>query len=117
MPTARFARRNELHCGISMIGAEVKRTSVKNTLSLAIRIGHCLQMAKAELERPFEALLNLQPSTTYSRGRLIFRAQKRSADNKIAQVFRGELHRDAATSAEARSPTALTRTRVALPGR
>jgi uncharacterized protein len=56
----------------SMSGADVKRTAVRNTLSLAIAIGRELRMAKAEHRNPFQALLDLLPSTHYSYGRIIF---------------------------------------------
>jgi DUF917 family protein len=56
----------------SMSGADVKRTAVPNTLSLAMRIGRCLREAKANHESPFDALLRLLPQTLYNHGRIIF---------------------------------------------
>lgn len=56
----------------SMSGADVKRTAVRNTLSLAIQIGRELRLAKVEHRNPFEALLQLLPRTHYSYGRIIF---------------------------------------------
>lgn len=56
----------------SMTGEEVKRTSVRNTLSLAIQIGRELRLAKAQHRNPFDALLALLPTTHYSYGRIIF---------------------------------------------
>lgn len=56
----------------SMTGKEVKRTSVPNTLTLAMRIGRQLREAKAQHRNPFEALLELLPKTHYSYGRIIF---------------------------------------------
>ena len=56
----------------AMTGAQVKRTAVLNTLTLAMRIGQRLREAKAEHRNPFEALLDLLPDTHYSYGRIIF---------------------------------------------
>ena len=59
----------------AMSGAEVKRTAIPNTLSLAMRIGHCLREAKTRHINPFEALLELLPRTLYHHGRVIFRGK------------------------------------------
>ncbi|MDX7952550.1 DUF917 domain-containing protein [Lichenihabitans sp. Uapishka_5] len=56
----------------AMSGADVKRTAIPRTLSLAIRIGRCLREAKAEHRNPIAALLALLPETLYSYGRVIF---------------------------------------------
>ena len=59
----------------AMSGAEVKRTAIPNTLSLAMRIGLCLREAKTRHINPFEALLELLPRTLYHHGRVIFRGK------------------------------------------
>lgn len=59
----------------SMSGADVKRTSVRNTLSLGIRIGRCLREAKRNHRNPIEELLLLLPQTHYSYGRVIWRGK------------------------------------------
>ncbi len=56
----------------AMSGADVKRTAVPRTLSLAIRIGRMLRDAKANHQNPFDALLGLLPDTLYHYGRIIF---------------------------------------------
>ncbi|MDM9625221.1 DUF917 domain-containing protein [Rhizobium sp. S152] len=56
----------------AMSGADVKRTAVPNTLSLAIRIGEVLRRARAAHENPIDALLTFLPSTLYRYGRTIF---------------------------------------------
>jgi DUF917 family protein len=56
----------------SMSGAEVKRTAIPHTLTLAIRIGEVIRQAKANQEPPIEALLRFLPSTLYKFGRAIF---------------------------------------------
>lgn len=56
----------------AMSGADVKRTAVPRTLTLAIRIGRILRDAKANHQNPFDALLGLLPDTLYHYGRIIF---------------------------------------------
>ena len=56
----------------AMTGADVKRTAIPRTMTLAIRIGRCLREAKAQHRNPIEALLELLPQTLYSYGRVIF---------------------------------------------
>ncbi|KTQ95635.1 hypothetical protein NS226_10870 [Aureimonas ureilytica] len=56
----------------SMSGADVKRTAIPNTLTLAMRIGRTLREAKSRHLNPFEALLELLPQTLYHHGRIIF---------------------------------------------
>ncbi len=46
-----------------MRGADVRRTAVPRTLSLAIRIGEMLRTAKKQNLNPFEALLGFLPQT------------------------------------------------------
>ncbi|WP_307272348.1 DUF917 domain-containing protein [Labrys wisconsinensis] len=58
-----------------MSGADMKRTSIRNTLTLAMRIGRCLREAKDRHENPFDALLRLLPDTPYSYGRIIFKGK------------------------------------------
>jgi len=65
----------------SMSGAEVKRTSVPNTLTLAIRIGEVLRRARETHLNPIEALLGFLPTTLYKYGRVIF-------TGKIVDVLR-----------------------------
>ena len=59
----------------SMSGAEVKRTSVHNTLSLGIKIGRCLREAKKNHKNPIDELLELLPQTLYSFGKVIWRGK------------------------------------------
>ena len=59
----------------SMTGAQVKRTSVRNSLTLATRIGRCLREAHERHRSPFDDLLRLLPDTPYSYGRIIWRGK------------------------------------------
>jgi len=65
----------------NMSGADVKRTAVPNTLSLAIRIGEVMREAKSRHEHPIDALLGFLPSTLYRYGRVIFQG-------KVADIAR-----------------------------
>ncbi|MHA1565186.1 MAG: DUF917 domain-containing protein [Alphaproteobacteria bacterium] len=56
----------------SMTGADVKRTAIPNTMSLAIEIGRELRIAKANHQNPFDALLAFLPKTHYSVARIIY---------------------------------------------
>ena len=56
----------------AMTGADVRRTAIPRTLTLAIRIGRCLREAKAAHRNSIAALLELLPETLYSYGRVIF---------------------------------------------
>ncbi|MEX0344335.1 MAG: DUF917 domain-containing protein [Rhizobiaceae bacterium] len=64
-----------------MTGEEVKRTSVPNTMTLALKIGRCIREARENHVNPFQALLDLLPKTPYSFGKIIFRG-------KIIDMFR-----------------------------
>jgi DUF917 family protein len=59
----------------SMTGEQVKRTSVRNSLTLATRIGRCLREAHEQHRSPFDDLLHLLPDTPYSYGRIIWRGK------------------------------------------
>ncbi len=65
----------------AMTGEEVRRTSVPNTLTLALKIGRCIREARQGHINPFQALLDLLPQTPYSFGKIIYRG-------KIVDIFR-----------------------------
>lgn len=54
-----------------MSGTDVKRTAVPHTLTLAIRIGEVLRLARKAHENPIEALIRFLPNTLYRYGRII----------------------------------------------
>ncbi len=56
----------------AMSGADVKRTAVPNTLTLAIRIGEVLRRARVEHRNPIDALLGFLPTPLYRYGRVIY---------------------------------------------
>jgi DUF917 family protein len=71
----------------AMSGAEVKRTSVRNTLTLATRIGRCLREARAAHQDPFAALLDLLPRTLYPFARIIFRGKLADIERQTRAGF------------------------------
>lgn len=64
-----------------MTGAEVKRTAIPRTLTLAIAVGRVLRRAREEHRNPIEALLAFLPQTLYKYGRVIF-------SGKISDILR-----------------------------
>ncbi|PZQ48936.1 MAG: DUF917 domain-containing protein [Rhodovulum sulfidophilum] len=64
-----------------MSGADVKRTAIPRTLSLAIELGRVLRNAKEAHRNPFDALLSFLPETLYTYGRIIF-------SGKVSDILR-----------------------------
>lgn len=56
----------------AMTGAEVKRTAIPHTLTLAIRIGEVMREARDAHVNPIDALLAFLPTTLYKFGKVIF---------------------------------------------
>jgi len=71
----------------SMTGAAVKRTSVRNTLTLAIAIGKELRLARQQHRNPFDALLEMLPNTHYNYARVIFRGKITDMQRETREGF------------------------------
>lgn len=71
----------------SMSGAEVKRTSVRNTLTLAIEIGREMRLARQQHRNPFDALLTLLPRTHYHFARVIWRGKITDMQRETREGF------------------------------
>jgi DUF917 family protein len=71
----------------AMSGADVKRTAVPNTMTLAMRIGRCLREAKSNHQSPFEALLELMPKTLYNHARIIFSGKMVDVERETRNGF------------------------------
>jgi uncharacterized protein len=71
----------------AMTGADVKRTAVPNTLSLALRIGRAIREARERHRDPFEVLLSMLPTTPYSFGKLIFAGKISDVRRETRQGF------------------------------
>jgi DUF917 family protein len=54
-----------------MSGADVKRTAVHGTMSLALRLGRSIREAREQHRDPFDALAEELPSTIYQHGRVL----------------------------------------------
>lgn len=65
-----------------MTGAEVKRTAIPGTLSLALTLGRTLREAKQTHADPFQALVDALVDTPYRYGRVLF-------SGKVVDVERG----------------------------
>ena len=70
-----------------MSGAEVRRASVKHTLSLAIEIGRTIRRSRARKQDPFEALSSFMAGTSYSVARRIFEGKIIDVDRQTSQGF------------------------------
>ena len=71
----------------SMTGEEVKRTSVRNTLTLAIQIGREMRLARQQHRNPFDALLALLPQTHYHYARVIWRGKITDMQRETREGF------------------------------
>jgi DUF917 family protein len=56
----------------AMTGAEVRRTAIPRTLSLAVQVGRVLRQAREDHGSPIAALLSFLPQTLYSFGTVIY---------------------------------------------
>ena len=70
-----------------MSGAEVKRASVKHTLSLAQAIGRIIRTARGQKLDPFEELEQFIATTSYGRARRIFSGKIVDLDRQTKQGF------------------------------
>ncbi|AYY11428.1 DUF917 domain-containing protein [Actinobacteria bacterium YIM 96077] len=64
-----------------MRGSEVKRTAIPRTISLGLRLGRCIRVAREQHRNPFEALRQELRETLYTYGVELFRG-------KVADVAR-----------------------------
>ncbi len=70
-----------------MSGADVKRTSVRRTLTLAMEIGRVIRTARTRRLDPFDALIEYLPSTDYSAANLIFAGKVVDVSRQTEQGF------------------------------
>ncbi len=70
-----------------MTGAEVKRASVKHTLSLARQIGNIIHTARKRKHDPFEELEAFLATTSYSVAKQVFSGKIVDLDRQIRQGF------------------------------
>jgi DUF917 family protein len=70
-----------------MRGRDVKRTAIRNTLTLALRIGRCLGQARARHRDPFAALVIELADTPYGFGKVIFHGKVVDLWRRTTQGF------------------------------
>lgn len=70
-----------------MTGAEVKRSAVKHTLTLAREIGRTIRTSRAERHDPFERLISLLATTSYSVAKRVFAGKVVDVDRRTSEGF------------------------------
>ena len=80
----------------AMSGAEVKRTAIPGTLSLALRLGRTLREARESHRDPIEVLARTLPDTPYRHGRALFTGKVIDVDRRTEDGFTRGLARVAA---------------------
>ena len=71
----------------AMSGADVRRTAIAGTLSLALRLGRAIRTARDEHRDPVRVLAELLPETPYRHGRPLFRGKIVDVDRRTVDGF------------------------------
>ena len=71
----------------AMSGAEVKRTSVRNSVSLALNIGRSIREAAERKEPPLEALMQVTEGTNYGKTIPIFKGKIIDVERRTTAGF------------------------------
>lgn len=71
----------------SMSGADVKRTAVPRTLSLALSVGRAIRLAREENADPVAALATVLGDTLYSHLRVLFRGKVSDVERRTEEGF------------------------------
>ena len=70
-----------------MSGAEVKRSAVKHTLTLARRIGEIIRNSRSRKHDPIDELCTFLATTSYVVGRVIFDGKITDVDRRTSEGF------------------------------
>jgi DUF917 family protein len=70
-----------------MSGAEVKRTAIPGTLSLALRLGRTIREARGQHRDPIEALKETLADTLYQYGEVLFTGKVIDVDRRTIEGF------------------------------
>ena len=70
-----------------MRGRDVKRTAIRQTLTLALRIGRCLGRSREAHREPFSALIEELAETHYGFGKVIFHGKVADLERRTTQGF------------------------------
>jgi DUF917 family protein len=70
-----------------MSGADVKRTAIPGTMSLALRLGRVIREALESQQEPFQALIESLADTIYEHGRILLEGKVVDVDRRSADGF------------------------------
>ena len=71
----------------AMTGADVKRTAVPRTLSMALNLGRAIRLAREEHRSPFDAIAETLAPTLYSNMRELFVGKVTDVDRRTSDGF------------------------------
>ncbi|RQO44852.1 DUF917 domain-containing protein [Rhodococcus sp. KBW08] len=71
----------------SMTGADVKRTAIPRTLSLALTIGRSIRLSREQRVDPVQALVDSLSDTLYGYGRVLFHGKVIDVDRRTDEGF------------------------------
>jgi DUF917 family protein len=71
----------------SMTGAEVKRTGIKNSPTLALKIGRAIREAHEKKRNPFEALMEVTEGTNYGKAIPLFKGKIVDVERRTTAGF------------------------------
>ena len=71
----------------AMNGADVKRTAVPRTLSMALALGRAIRLAREEKRSPFDAIRDTLASTLYQHVRTLFEGKVVDVDRRTTEGF------------------------------
>jgi DUF917 family protein len=71
----------------AMSGADVKRTAVPRTLSMALALGRAIRLAREEKHSPFDAIRDTLASTLYQHVRTLFEGKVTDVDRRTTEGF------------------------------
>jgi DUF917 family protein len=71
----------------AMSGADVKRTAVPRTLSMALALGRAIRVAREEKRSPFEAIEETLATTLYAHVRTLFTGKVTDVDRRTTEGF------------------------------
>lgn len=71
----------------AMTGADVKRTAVPRTLSMALALGRAIRVAREEKRSPFDAIRDTLATTLYQHVRTLFEGKVVDVDRRTTEGF------------------------------
>ena len=71
----------------AMNGADVKRTAVPRTLSMALALGRAIRLAREEKRSPFDAIRDTLAATLYQHVRTLFEGKVIDVDRRTTEGF------------------------------